>query len=165
MNTIVVAGGCFWGVAEYYRRLQGIEASEAGYAQGWLKQPSYREVCTSTTGHTEAVRLTYDPQVISLVKILEHLARMIDPTSINQQGNDIGPQYRTGVYYQTEQEQAVISNFFQQLQLQYQKPLAVEIEPLTAFYLAEEEHQAYLVKNPRGYCHVDFRLIKPEELK
>lgn len=165
MAEIVVAGGCFWGVAEYYRRLKGVNQVTVGYAQGWLKDPTYQAVCQGDSGHVEAVRVNYDPATLSLNNILEHLFRMIDPTSLNKQGNDVGTQYRTGVYYKTAEEKAVIENYFDQVKGHYHLPLVVEMLPLDNFYNAEDYHQDYLVKNPSGYCHVDFRKIKPEELK
>lgn len=165
MKKIVVAGGCFWGVAEYYRRVKGITYQEAGYAQGTSESPTYQEVCTSNTNHAEVVYLEYDEKVISLNKILEHLFRMIDPTSLNRQGNDIGVQYRTGVYYMDNEDGSVVRNFIENHQKLYDEPIVVEVEPLIKFWSAEEYHQNYLVKNPRGYCHVDMSLIEEHELK
>lgn len=165
MKEIIVAGGCFWGVEEYYRRLKGIIDTEVGYAQGKTANPTYQQVCHDGTDHAEVVLLKYDPNVISLTMILDHLFRMIDPTSVNKQGNDVGRQYRTGVYYQDEADKVVIENFINERQKNYEQPIVVENQQLTEFYPAETYHQKYLVKNPSGYCHVNFHLIKPEELK
>lgn len=164
-KTIYVAGGCFWGVAEYYRRLNGVISSVVGYAQGHTENPTYREVCTQETYHTETVEVIYDADVISLEKIIEHLFRMIDPTSVNRQGNDIGTQYRSGIYLTDEKELEEIKTLVKTYQQYYTQPIAVEVEMLKNFYRAESEHQDYLVKNPSGYCHIDFSLIKKEELK
>ena len=165
MSKIVVAGGCFWGVGEYYRRLKGVTEVQVGYAQGWVNNPTYQAVCQGNTGHTEAVEVTYDESLISLNKIIEHLFRMIDPTSLNRQGNDIGTQYRTGIYYNNETEKKIIEEYLLMVKDDYSKPLVVEVLPLTNFFLAEDYHQDYLVKNPGGYCHVDFNKIKLDELK
>ncbi len=160
---IVLGGGCFWGVEEYYRRLKGVLSTRVGYAQGVTDHPTYEEVCSMETNHAEVVEVTYDPSILPLEKILEHLFRMIDPTSLNQQGNDIGTQYRTGVYYETADERKVIEKFIAKEQQAYSVPIVVEVEPLKTFWEAEPMHQQYLVKNPNGYCHINFQLIKPSE--
>lgn len=165
VKKIVVAGGCFWGVQEYYRRLKGILTTKVGYAQGFVVDPVYTEVKTGSTLHAEVVYLEYDPTIISLTSILEHLFRMIDPTSLNRQGGDIGTQYRTGVYYYDDNEAVIIRDYIAQRQKEYRRPIVVECEPMKTFYDAETYHQDYLVKNPQGYCHVDFSLIKEDEKK
>lgn len=164
-QTIYLAGGCFWGVAEYYRRLKGIVSTEVGYAQGHKENPSYQEVCSQNTGHTETVEVVYNSNEITLEKVLEHFLRMIDPTTLNRQGNDIGTQYRSGIYTKDETELDIINDIIKQHQLNYTKPIVVEVGLLTSYYPAEEYHQDYLVKNPSGYCHINFSLIKKEELK
>lgn len=165
MKKIVLAGGCFWGVEEYYRRLKGVGATRVGYAQGMFKNPSYNQVKTGLTQHAEVVEITYDPTVISLEKILEHLFRICDPTSLNRQGGDIGTQYRVGIFAEDETELVVVKAYIDSRRKDYSKPIVLETEILNEFYDAEEYHQRYLVKNPSGYCHVNMRLIKPEELK
>lgn len=164
-KTIYLAGGCFWGVAEYYRRLKGIFSTEVGYAQGTTENPTYREVCTQTTNHTETVEVVYNTDEISLEKVIEHFFRMIDPTTLNRQGNDIGTQYRSGIYSKDLEEVEEIIKMVESYQAHYDKPIVVEVEQLKEFYKAEEDHQDYLVKNPFGYCHINFNLIKPEEMK
>lgn len=164
-KEIVVAGGCFWGVEEYFRRTKGIVETKAGYSQGHKKNATYQEVCDGNTGHAEVVWLTYNPDVISLNKILEHLFRIIDPTTLNRQGNDIGSQYRTGVYTLDEDDTPIIQAFLKEKQKEYKREIVVEVEPLLNFVQAEDYHQLYLVKNPRGYCHVNMNLLKPEERK
>ena len=165
MKKIVVAGGCFWGVEEYFRRAKGIINTKAGYSQGHKIDATYQEVCNGTTGHAEVVMLEYDPEQISLVKIMEHLFRIIDPTMLNRQGNDIGHQYRTGVYTLDDKDVPLIKDYIQQKQKEYPKQIVVEVEPLKNFVQAEDYHQLYLIKNPRGYCHVNMNLLKPEERK
>lgn len=164
-KRIVVAGGCFWGVQEYYRRLKGVIQTRVGYAQGFVVNPQYGEVKKGLTNHAEVVEVIYDASILSLVQVLDHLFRMIDPTSLNQQGEDIGTQYRTGIYYLDDQDLPLIQNFLQEKQKKYKAKIVVEVEKLKKFYDAEEYHQDYLVKNPRGYCHVDFSKIKASELK
>lgn len=164
-KQIVVAGGCFWGVEEYYRRLKGIENTKVGYAQGHLLNPTYEQVKQGNSLHAEVVWLEYNPSLISLTAILEHLFRMINPTSLNRQGGDIGTQYRTGIYYIDELDRPLILDYLAKRQLDYSQPLALECEKLQTFYDAETYHQKYLIKNPHGYCHVDFSLIRPEEKK
>jgi peptide-methionine (S)-S-oxide reductase len=165
MKEIVLGGGCFWGVQEYYRRTKGILESKVGYAQGTKENPSYQEVCSGFTHHAEVVYLQYDESVISLSKILEHLFRMIDPTSLNKQCGDIGTQYRTGVYFIDDSDEPVIRDYLAQQQPKYKKPIVVEVSKLKKFYNAEDYHQLYLVKNPTGYCHINMGLLKPEERK
>ncbi len=165
LKTITVAGGCFWGVEEYYKRLIGIESTNVGYANGNSDQVTYKEVCTGTTGHVEATWLKYDPSQITLEKILEHLFRFIDPTSLNKQGGDIGTQYRTGVYYHDEEDKELILSYIASRQSEFDKEIVVEVEKLQNYVLAEPEHQDYLMMNPTGYCHVNFSVIKKEELK
>ena len=164
MKKIVVAGGCFWGVEAYYAKLKGIVSTQTGYVHGKLVDPSYQEVYTGTTDFVEAVALTYNEE-ITLEKILEHLFRFVDPTSLNKQGEDVGSQYRTGVYYESVDDQLVALNYIQRRQKEFQQKIAIEVKKLDIFYLAEEYHQKYLDKNPSGYCHVNFNLIKEEEKK
>lgn len=164
-RKIVVAGGCFWGVEEYYRRLKGVVGTRVGYAQGFRIDPVYTDVKKQLTGHAEVVEVEYDPSLISLPMIFNHLFRMIDPTSFHKQGGDIGSQYRTGIYTNTNEDLQVAQQFIREQQPLYSKPILVEVEQLKKFYDAEDYHQEYLVKNPEGYCHVDFSKIKPEELK
>jgi len=165
MKKIVVAGGCFWGVEEYYRRLKGIETTKVGYGQGITENPSYQEVCTGKTKHAEVVEISYDENIISLNKILEHLFRIIDPTLLNRQGHDIGTQYRVGVYYEDPNDEVTILDYIKSRQSDYSKPIVLEVHQMGIFYDAETYHQKYLIKNPGGYCHVNMGLIKAEELK
>ena len=156
MKTIYLAGGCFWGVEEYFSRIPGVTNTQVGYANGHTNDPSYQDVCTDTTGHAETVRVDFDPAKVSLQTILEHYFMIIDPLSLNKQGNDRGTQYRTGVYYVDEDSHEVAREVFAAEQLRYHEPMLVELEPLTCFFAAEEYHQDYLKKNPGGYCHVRF---------
>lgn len=165
MKQIVLAGGCFWGVEAYFKRIKGIIQTKVGYTDGTTINPSYQEVCTGRTYHVEACELIYDEQVISLEKILKHLFSIIDPTILNRQGNDVGTQYRTGIYYEDESDAQVIRDFIQKEQANYEQMIVVEVKKQTTFYDAEEFHQDYLTKNPMGYCHVNLYSIPKEDLK
>ena len=155
-KTIYLAGGCFWGLEAYFQRIDGVADAVSGYANGGTKNPSYQDVINNS-GHAETVRVTYDADKLSLDDILQYYFRVVDPTSLNKQGNDIGTQYRSGVYYTDPAEKAVIAAALKREQQKYQQPLVVENEPLKNFYDAEEYHQDYLIKNPNGYCHIDIR--------
>lgn len=154
MKEIILGGGCFWGMEAYFKRLNGVLETEVGYANGQTKEPSYKEVCTNTTGHAEVLWVKYDPSIISLETLLTHLWKVIDPTSLNRQGGDIGSQYRTGIYYTDASDVEVITASKNAEQQKYEKPIVTEIEPLNYYYAAEEYHQDYLTKNPGGYCHI-----------
>jgi len=165
MNRIVIAGGCFWGVEAYYRQLKGVLRTRVGYANGNFAHPSYQDLLAHKASHAEAVAITYDEKIISLETILAHMFRFVDPMTLDRQGHDIGHQYRTGIYYSNESDLPIIEGFLTEQQAHYAKPIVVEVAKEAGFYDAEEYHQDYLLKNPFGYCHVDLRLIKPEEKK
>ena len=152
-KTIYLAGGCFWGVQKYFDQFDGVSATEVGYANGPDEAPTYQEVCASS-GHAETVKIDYDPEAISLTDLLNYYFMVIDPLSVNRQGNDRGIQYRTGVYYTDESLLPKIEAVFKAQEEKVGSKLAVEVEPLRNFYTAEEYHQKYLDKNPGGYCHI-----------
>ena len=154
-RIIYLAGGCFWGLEAYMERIQGVTDAVSGYANGKGDTTNYQLL--HATDHAETVKVTYDPNKISLDKLLQYYFRVIDPTSINKQGNDRGRQYRTGIYYQNEQDKAVIEAALKNLQSKYQEPIQIEVEPLKNYVEAEEYHQDYLKKNPNGYCHIDIK--------
>lgn len=160
-RTIYLAGGCFWGVEAYFERIDGVIDAVSGYANGRTENPSYEDVIYRDTGHAETVKVSYNPDKLSLDDILLYYFRIVDPTSLNKQGNDRGTQYRAGVYTTNADEKNVVAVALAKLQEKYKKPLVVENEPLDNFYVAEEYHQDYLAKNPNGYCHVD--LSKADE--
>lgn len=165
MRKIWLAGGCFWGVEAYFQQLKGVIDTTVGYGQGSTENPTYQEVCTGNTNHTEVCEVVYDETALSLNKVLEHYFRIIDPTSLNRQGADRGMQYRTGIYYTDESDRPVITDFLYSMQTHYRNPIVVEVEPLRSFYPAEEYHQDYLQKNPQGYCHVNLGLAGSNECK
>ena len=152
-RIIYLAGGCFWGLEAYMERIQGVTDAVSGYANGKGDTTNYQLL--HATDHAETVKVTYDPNKISLDKLLQYYFRVIDPTSINKQGNDRGRQYRTGIYYQDGADKAVIEQALAQLQTKYKKPVQIEVQPIKNYIVAEEYHQDYLKKNPNGYCHID----------
>lgn len=166
IGEIVVAGGCFWGVEEYFKRVKGIVETEVGYSQGTKINPTYEEVCSQNTNHAEVVYLKYNRAEISLKKIMELLFRIIDPTSLNKQANDVGTNYRTGIYYLDENDREEIESFIAKANQHYQqKEVVVECEKLYNYFKAEDYHQEYLSVKPNGYCHVDFSKLKDNEKK
>lgn len=158
-ETAIFAAGCFWGVEEYFSRVKGVIKSEAGYTGGTVKSPTYEQVCSDKTGHAEAVRVTFDPKIVSYERLLKHFWEMHDPTSLNKQGNDVGAQYRSAIFFTgPEQEKIAMASLEKLVKSgRYSKKIVTEILPAKEFYLAEEYHQNYLKKNPRGYCHIDLR--------
>jgi len=154
MKEIVLAGGCFWGVEEYFSRIPGVVETKVGYANGTVPNPTYEQVKTSTTGHAESVYIQYDEHKINLEEILEKYWEIIDPTLLNRQGPDIGSQYRTGIFFIHPDDEEIIKKSKNEEQKKYDQPIVTEIKPLKSFYPAEEYHQKYLKKNPNGYCHI-----------
>lgn len=155
MKEIYFAGGCFWGVEEYFSRVNGVIETKVGYANGTKENPTYEEVCTGTTKHAETVYIRYDDSIVTLEELLQKFFNIIDPTLLNRQGGDIGNQYRTGVYYVDEEDRNKIAKFMEEVQKDYRQKIVTELLPLKCFYLAEDYHQKYLKKNPNGYCHID----------
>lgn len=153
-KVIYLAGGCFWGVEKYLDLVNGVVETEVGYANGNTENPSYEDVCRKNTGHAEAVKVVYNPDEISLEDLLNHFYKVIDPVSINKQGGDRGVQYRTGIYYVDKEDDDRIKGSLKELQKDYREPIAVEVMELQNYYVAEDYHQKYLDKNPRGYCHI-----------
>lgn len=159
MKEIYLAGGCFWGIEKYLSLLPGVIETEAGYANGRAEHPTYRQVCDENTGHAETVKVTYDPEQISLTFLLERFYEVIDPTSLNRQGGDEGAQYRTGIYYVVPEDVSVIQGSIILLGESLSEPVVVEALPLENYYTAEDYHQKYLEKNKDGYCHVNLALF------
>lgn len=154
MKSIVLAGGCFWGVEAYFQRINGVINTEVGYANGNTIDPTYDVVCSGDTNHAEAVLIEYEEHILSLDELLDYFWRVIDPTSLNRQGNDRGTQYRSGIYYLSDNDIDIIKNSIDNLQNTLDKPIVTEFKPLEKFFDAEEYHQDYLKKNPNGYCHI-----------
>lgn len=158
LREIYLAGGCFWGMQGYFRKLNGVYRTEVGYANGKGNDTDYTRV--KQTDHAETLHITYDFAQICLIELLVHYFRVIDPKSVNKQGGDIGRQYRTGIYYVDTESKQIIDAFMAK-KVKELGALAVEVAPLANFVTAEEYHQDYLVKNPTGYCHIN--LAKADE--
>jgi len=160
LKEIFYAGGCFWGVESYFSRIPGVYDVTVGYANGTTEHPTYEEVCSHTTGHAETVHVVYDPELVSLRTLTEHFFCIINPVALNQQGNDVGEQYRTGIYYTEEEDLETLQAVMEEEQKKYTLQIVTELLPLQCYYLAEEYHQDYLEKNPGGYCHIDFSSLR-----
>lgn len=155
MAEIYLAGGCFWGLEEYFSRISGVLQTSVGYANGQVETTNYQLI--KETDHAETVQVVYDEKVVSFREILLYYFRVIDPLSVNQQGNDRGRQYRTGIYYKDEEDLPTINTVVREQELLIGRKIAVEVEKLRHYILAEDYHQDYLKKNPGGYCHIDVR--------
>lgn len=158
-KEIWLAGGCFWGTEEYISRISGVITTATGYANGNIAFPSYEQVCSGATGFAETIYVAYEPTSISLVFLLEVYYQSINPLSLNQQGSDIGSQYRTGIYYTDPDDVGIIEKSIEQLEQKLKEKVAIEHQELMNFYLAETYHQRYLQKNPHGYCHISPELF------
>lgn len=157
MRKIYLAGGCFWGIQGYFTRVAGVLESSVGYANSRIANPSYELVCSGISGAAEALELVYDEGRLGLGEIVDRLLSIIDPSALNYQANDIGTQYRNGVYYLQEysSDEAVIKERVRAWEQRSGRKAVTEILPLQNFYLAESYHQNYLQANPHGYCHID----------
>lgn len=161
-QNIVIAGGCFWGVEELFRDLPGVIDTEVGYSGGHTKNPTYESVRSGDTGHAEAMKVSFDPTETNYKKLFHFFFSIHDPTTLNQQGNDRGSQYRSAIFYQNPEEKAAAEQVIAEVKNQgyWQKPIQTELTPFTEFYSAEAYHQDYLQKNPNGYtCH--FKRYEP----
>lgn len=153
MKDIYLAGGCFWGVDAYFGGLDGVVSTEAGYANGKTDTTTYEELYE--TDFAETVKVSFDEEKISLREILEHFYHIINPFSLNKQGNDVGRQYRTGIFSDDKSDLDFVREFLEEKQKLTDKKILVEVEPLKIYVKAEDYHQDYLKKNPNGYCHID----------
>ncbi len=170
LHDIWLAGGCFWGVEAYFSQVYGIADVESGYANGNGEIPTYDTI--SKLGYTEAVHIKYDPTRISLTEIIQRFFSVIDPTQKDRQSYDIGPQYRSGIYFIKPEDGRLALEILKSEQLNYDQPIVTEVLTLTSYYLAEAYHQDYLDQNPGGYCHIDLSIsvaglpdIYPESYK
>ncbi|URA10937.1 bifunctional methionine sulfoxide reductase B/A protein [Thermospira aquatica] len=153
-EQIILAAGCFWGVEAYFKRVKGVVGTKVGYSGGDVMWPTYDDVCTGETGHAESVLVKFDPTVLPVEKVLGHFFFIHDPESLNRQGNDVGTQYRSAIFYLDEKHVPAIEKALEKLRNQGKHPVT-QVEKAKNFYPAEEYHQDYLTKNPGGYCHVN----------
>jgi peptide methionine sulfoxide reductase msrA/msrB len=160
LETAIFAAGCFWGTEEYFRRQPGVISTEVGYSGGTTVNPTYKEVCTGATGHAESLKIEFNPAKIGYLDLLKHFFRMHDPTQKDGQGHDLGSQYRSVVFYHSEEQRKAAESFIASLAKsgRYKRPIVTDVVKAMPFYPAEEYHQDYLQKNPQGYCHVDLSL-------
>lgn len=153
MRTFVLAGGCFWCLDAAYRALRGIHSVESGYIGGHTPDPSYEQVCTGATGHAEAVRVTFDPEILPAEIVLDAFFTMHDPRQLNRQGGDIGTQYRSAVFPADDAQREEFAAAAARAEQWWDGPAVTTVEPLTEFYVAEDYHQDFFAKNPgQGYC-------------
>jgi peptide-methionine (S)-S-oxide reductase len=174
-EVATLAGGCFWCLQPIFEELRGVERVEVGYSGGHVADPTYEEVCTDTTGHAEAVQITFDPEVIAFEDLLEVFFSVHDPTTLNRQGNDVGSQYRSAIFHHTPGQKEAAEKIIARLEAKgaLGNPIVTEVSPFKSFHRAEEYHQDYFKKNPwQGYCRViiapkvaKFRKIFGEQLK
>lgn len=154
-SVLALGGGCFWCTEAVYLRVRGVLSVQSGYSNGELERPSYEQVCSGRTGHNEVVRLVYDPHLVSTRKLLEIFFTVHDPTTLDRQGNDVGTQYRSGIYYTTEEQAQEARDMISQLDLVkvFAAPIVTEVLPLSNYWPAEDHHQNYFEKHPeQGYC-------------
>jgi peptide-methionine (S)-S-oxide reductase len=154
-QTIVLGGGCFWCTEAVYKEVRGVTDVESGYSNGETPNPSYEQVCTGRTGHSEVVKLTYDPAQVSTRQLLEIFFAVHDPTQLNRQGNDVGTQYRSGIYFTTPEQKQVAGELLREMERDrlFDAPIVTEVQPLANYWPAEAYHQDFFEKNPhQGYC-------------
>jgi peptide-methionine (S)-S-oxide reductase len=154
-QTIVLGGGCFWCTEAVYKEVRGVTDVESGYSNGETPNPNYEQVCTGRTGHSEVVKLTYDPAQVSTRQLLEIFFAVHDPTQLNRQGNDVGTQYRSGIYFTTPEQQQVAEALLREMERDrlFDAPIVTEVQPLANYWPAEDYHQDFFEKNPhQGYC-------------
>lgn len=152
---LVLGGGCFWCTEAVFDRVRGVVDVQSGYSNGHVERPSYEQVCTGTTGHNEVVRLVYDPQQVSVRQLLGIFFAIHDPTTLNRQGNDVGTQYRSGIYTSSPEQQAVAQGVIAEMAASgvYRQPIVTEVLPLANYCPAEDYHQDFFARNPgQGYC-------------
>lgn len=154
-HEIFFAGGCFWSIERFMQLIAGVERTEVGYANSIVPFPSYELVCTGRTQAAEAVRVFFDTEQVDLLTLLKLFFLVIDPTSLNKQGNDTGTQYRTGIYYTNPEDAKIIHDYIDSVRDEYDSPIMVEVKHIETYYRAENYHQNYLFNKPGGYCHID----------
>jgi peptide-methionine (S)-S-oxide reductase len=165
LEVATLAGGCFWCLEAVYDELKGVESVESGYSGGHVPGPSYAQVCDGDTGHAEVVKVTFDPDVLSYKDLLTVFFTIHDPTTLNRQGNDVGTQYRSAIFYHNEDQKKVAEEVIREISAAriWDRPIVTELAPFEKFYMAEDYHQEYFKKNPfQGYCRV---VIAPKVAK
>lgn len=159
MDKALFGAGCFWGVQYYFDQVPGVTKTTAGYSGGHVVNPSYEQVCSHTTGHTEVVLVEYDPHQVSYETLLKHLFRIHDPTQLNRQGPDIGDNYRSVIFYYNNEQKKIAEKVKNKQQNNFVRPIVTEISEASQFYEAEEYHQKFTERTGRGMCHVAYEPI------
>lgn len=155
-QTAIFGAGCFWGVQAYFDEVPGVVKTTVGYTGGTVPNPTYEQVCSHTTGHAEATKIEFDPKVISYRNLVRHFFRMHDPTQVNRQGPDVGDNYRSAIFYLTDNQKREAEVIKQMAQKSFDKPIVTEITKASPFYIAEEYHQKYFKKTGVGACHIPY---------
>ena len=160
MERAIFAAGCFWGVQYYFDQVPGVVKTTVGYTGGTTERPTYEEVCTHTTGHAEAVLVEFDPHKVSYRTLAKHFFRMHDPTQLDRQGPDIGNNYRSAIFYLTDDQKTTAEKVLTESRKDFKKPVVTEVTPAGPFYRAEEYHQKYAEKTGVGMCHIPYAPIE-----
>lgn len=166
MEKATFGAGCFWGVEKLFGEQEGVVSTRVGYLGGTLKNPTYEQVCSGRTGHAEVVEVSFNPSVTSYEALLEIFWSYHDPTTLNRQGNDVGTQYRSSIFYHSEEQRTIAERSKAVLEKAriFKDPIVTEIVPASDFYAAEEYHQKYLKKNPFGYCNIHLQSAKIKKI-
>jgi len=161
MQTATFAGGCFWGMEQFFRQVPGVTETVVGYTGGTMKNPTYEDVSEGKTGHAESVQISFDPKKVTYEKLLDLFFKMHDPTTKDRQGNDRGTQYRSAIFYQNDEQKKIATDFIAKVEKSnaWKAPITTQVAPAGSFYKAEEEHQKYLIKHPNGYDNHRLRTI------
>ncbi len=155
----IFAAGCFWGVQFYFDQVPGVVSTKVGYTGGHTQNPSYEDICSRETGHAEAVKVEFDAEKVSYEALVRQFFRMHDPTLLNQQGFDIGEQYRSAIFYADKKQKEIAENIKNELASEFIKPILTEMSQMSEFYEAEDYHQKYTEKTGRGMCHISYDAI------
>ena len=161
-STAIFAAGCFWGVQAYFDQIPGVTKTVVGYTGGYVPNPTYEQVCTHTTGHAEAVEITFDPTKVHYETLLRHFFRMHDPTQLNRQGPDIGDNYRSAIFYTGDDQKEVAERIKTELASAHLKPVVTQIVAASEFYPAEDYHQKFAERTGRGACHIAYAPVEGE---
>jgi len=160
MEQAIFAAGCFWGVQYYFDQVPGVVSTTVGYTGGTTENPTYEEVCSHTTGHAEAVLVEFDPKKVDFEALCKHFFRLHDPTQLNRQGPDVGDNYRSAIFYVTDEQKEIAEKVLAEVQPKVDKPIVTQIEQAGPFYEAEAYHQKYTERTGRGLCHVAYEPIE-----
>ena len=158
-NKAIFAAGCFWGVQTYFDQVPGVISSRVGYTGGHTENPTYEQVCSHTTGHAEAVEVTFDPEKVSYDTLVRQFFRMHNPTQLNRQGPDIGDSYRSAIFYISDEQKNIAEKIKDELAPNFDKPIVTELTEVSEFYKAEEYHQKYTEKTGIGMCHIPYAAV------